>query len=178
MSTPDLRARPLGALAIALACATTCVTSTACAPLIAPQRRPAIDARLGFVPVLASQTSIEREAAASSDDGGKPGARRTTATHAVLWTGTILAAVGGAGLIGFGAAGYATERKMTKGYESEGLSRDELDTLTSRGDALNTAAIISASVGLVGALMAITAYGVEYTNCGPLAPKSRRCAER
>ena len=34
------------------------------------------------------------------------------------------------------------------------------------------------SVAVVGALMAITAYGVEYTNCGPLAPKSRRCAER
>ncbi len=150
--------------------------TTACASFEAPRPGPSalIDSRLHVVPVLAAKTSIEAE----PTDSGTRKAGRTTATHAVLWTGVVLAAVGGAGLIGFGSASYATDSKLSRGYAEDGLTRDEQQTLIDRGEGLNTATIISASVGLLGALMAVTAYGVEYTNCGPLAPKSRRCPER
>ena len=164
--------RTLGLACVALVTAST----TACASFEGARPGPGlIDSRLHIVPVLAAKTSIEAEPV---DDGKSRSAGRTTATHAVLWTGVVLASLGGAGLIGFGSASYATDSKLSRGYAEDGLTRDEADTLINRGEALNTATIISASVGLLGALMAVTAYGVEYTNCGPLAPKSRRCSER
>ncbi len=49
----------------------------------------------------------------SDTDNGKSG-KRVTATHAVLWTGVVLASLGGAGLLGFGATGLATDRKLSK----------------------------------------------------------------
>jgi len=173
MSTPRrprARASALPILALITA------GSTACASFETPRSGPSalIDSRLHIVPVLAAKTSIEAEPA---DSGGRK-AGRTTATHAVLWTGVVLAALGGAGLVGFGATSFATDSKLSKGYAEDGLTRDEQQTLIDRGEAMNTATIISASVGLIGALMAVTAYGVEYTNCGPLAPKNRRCSER
>ncbi|MEZ4384442.1 MAG: hypothetical protein R3A79_24145 [Nannocystaceae bacterium] len=154
--------------------------STACATFESPQPRARpIDSRLHVVPVLAAKTSVEAPppADASSDDGA-PRAGRTTATHAVLWTGVVLASLGGAGLVGFGAAGIATNNRLDRGLLEEGITRDERQKLVDRGETLNTATIVSASVGLLGALMAVTAYGIEYTNCGPLAPKRRRCSER
>jgi len=176
------RALATACIALATATATACVSFDTARP--APAR---IDSRLHIVPVLAAKTSIEAEpapapasesASKDTDDGGKRSGKRTTATHAVLWTGVVLTALGGAGLIGFGGASFATDSKLSRGYAEDGLSREEADTLISRGETLNTATIISASVGLLGALLAVTAYGVEYTNCGPLALKSRRCSER
>ncbi len=175
MSTPRRpRARASALPILALITAGT----TACASFEAPRPGPSalIDSRLHIVPVLAAKTSIEAEPEPADTGGRRAG--RTTATHAVLWTGVVLAALGGAGLVGFGATSYATDSKLSKGYNEDGLTRDEQQTLIDRGEAMNTATIISASVGLLGALMAVTAYGVEYTNCGPLAPKSRRCSER
>ncbi len=157
--------------------------TTACASFEAPGRYSLIDSRLHIVPVLAARTSIETDsepAASESDtreDTGNSG-KRVTATHAVLWTGVVLASLGGAGLLGFGATGLASDRKLSRGYEEDGLTHEEQDTLIKRGEAMNTATIISASVGLLGALIAVTAYGVEYTKCGRLAPKRRRCDER
>jgi hypothetical protein len=172
MTTP--RRPALAALVSLTALATACATFES-----PPPRARPIDSRLHVVPVLVAKTSVETPppaAEAPSDDSPRPG--RTTATHAVLWTGVVLASLGGAGLIGFGAAGLATNRKLDKGLLEEGITRDERQTLVDRGETLNTATIVSASVGLLGALMAVTAYGVEYTNCGPLAPKRRRCSER
>ncbi|HFE44840.1 MAG TPA: hypothetical protein ENJ18_04990 [Nannocystis exedens] len=154
--------------------------STACASFEAPARYSLIDSRLHVVPVLAARTSIETnsEPAASDNDNNNRSGKRVTATHAVLWTGVALASLGGAGLLGFGATSLATDRKLSRGYEEDGLTHDEQDTLIKRGEAMNTATIVSASVGLLGALIAVTAYGVEYTKCGRLAPKRRRCDER
>ena len=190
MSTHPPRARADRLLAIA------CLgLTTACASFEAPSRYSRIDSRLHIVPVLAARTSFEADRApAASDssgtsesddnndnndnnDNGTSG-KRVTATHAVLWTGIVLASLGGAGLLGFGATGLATDRKLRRGYDEDGLSHEEQDTLIKRGEAMNTATIISASVGLLGALIAVTAYGVEYTKCGRLAPKRRRCDER
>ncbi|MCA9660918.1 MAG: hypothetical protein KC486_21425 [Myxococcales bacterium] len=173
MTTPPRRPA-LAAIVSLTALATACATFESPQPRVRP-----IDSRLHVVPVLAAKTSVETPppaAEAPSDDASRP--RRTTATHAVLWTGVVLASLGGAGLVGFGAAGLATNRKLDKGLLEEGISRDDRQTLVDRGETLNTATIVSASVGLLGALMAVTAYGVEYTNCGPLAPKRRRCSER
>ncbi len=174
--------RPRAVRLLAIACLGL---TTACATFEAPGRDAPIDSRLHIVPVLAARTSIEADSApATSDtsdtsdtDNGRSG-KRVTATHAVLWTGVVLASLGGAGLIGFGATGLATDRKLIRGYEEDGLTHEEQDTLIERGEAMNTATIISASVGLLGALIAVTAYGVEYTKCGRLAPKRRNCDKR
>ncbi|MBK8260973.1 MAG: hypothetical protein IPK80_06480 [Nannocystis sp.] len=165
-TAPSTRRAPLLAACAAL--------STACA-LQQPSAR-LTDARLGFAPVLAARTSFESEAA---ERGAPPADEAPRAargpTELVFWTGVILAAVGGGAALALGTTARVTEGKVISGFEGDGLSRARLDELNDRGAGLNNATIAVGALGLVGAIMATTAYGVDYTRCGKLAPKRRRC---
>lgn len=153
-----------------------CLT-TACATFEAPGPTRITDGRLGFVPALRATTALEREEparAAAFDDDGKA---EKGPTRALFVAGIIIGAIGAAGMISMSAASYGLDRKLDKGYD-DGISRDDAQKIADRGKALNTGAIVSSAVGLAGFLTAITVYGIDYTRCGPLAPKRRRCDER
>lgn len=149
------------------------VPAFACASL-QPQITPPIDPSptLG---AMSERTSFETEGQDTSLEDSGPKKRNVTVP--LMWTGVALASVGAVGTIGFGIAGRVTQKKIDDGFD-EGMTRAEHDDLESRGETWNTLAITSASIGIAGAVMALIVYGVDYTRCGPLAPKKRRCADR
>lgn len=161
--------RPLAALGLCL--------TTACATFEAPAPTRITDGRLGFVPTLRATTALENQEPAREAPSEATGKTDKGPTRALFIAGIIVGAIGAAGMISMSAASYGLDRKLDRGYE-DGITRDEAETIAERGDAMNTGAIVSASVGLAGFLTAITVYGVDYTRCGPLAPKRRRCDER
>jgi hypothetical protein len=124
---------------------------------------------------MTERTEFEREGRDTSLDDSDT--KKRNVTPALMWTGVALASVGAVGTLGFGIAGRVTQGKIDDGFE-DGMTRKELDDLESRGETWNTVAITSASIGLAGAVLAMVVYGVDYTRCGPLAPKKRRCADR
>lgn len=99
--------------------------------------------------------------------------RKRPVTPILFWLGIGLTVVGGVGTIGTASAGYATQRQISDGFAGN-ISTDELRQLNKRGDALNKASIAGAAITVIGAILALTSYGVDYTRCGPLAPKRRR----
>jgi hypothetical protein len=102
----------------------------------------------------------------------QPGARKPV-TPVLFWLGIGMLAVGGVGTIGTASAGYATQRQLSNGYR-ETANASEVQDLEKRGANLNKASIAGAVLTVVGAVLALTSYGVDYTRCGPLAPKRRR----
>ncbi|MCA9587379.1 MAG: hypothetical protein KC657_18760 [Myxococcales bacterium] len=172
---------------LALALAASLVTS-ACASA-GPAPVPRIDPKL-HVGEMGARTNFELRAMVaseaaplpSSDDRGDKRKKSRKVTPALFWTGVILGSVGGAGALGFGIAGVVTERNINNSFDDSinggaGLSKAEFDRLRNQGDTMNTLAITSAVVGLVGLALAVIVYGHDYTTCGPLAPKRRRCEE-
>jgi hypothetical protein len=105
-------------------------------------------------------------------DDTRPRERRPI-TPVLFWLGIGLTAVGGVSTIGTAAGGYATQRQISSDYRGSATA-DEIHTLERRGETLNKATIASVVVTVVGAVLALTSYGVDYTRCGPLAPKRRR----
>ncbi len=98
---------------------------------------------------------------------------RRPVTPVLFWLGIGLTIVGGAGTIGTAAAGYGTERQL-RGDFGGSVTVEDVRTLENRGKALNSATIAGVVVTVIGAVLAMTTYGVDYTRCGPLAPKKRR----
>ncbi len=156
--------------------------STACAGL-QPQASTRLDPRLASLNIgnIGVRNSYElrnaspvagREAANMPVDDTRPRERRPV-TPVLFWLGIGLTAVGGAGTIGTAAAGYGTQRQISGDYRGS-ASAEEVQTLERRGDALNKATIAGVVITVIGAVMALTSYGVDYTRCGPLAPKRRR----
>jgi hypothetical protein len=140
--------------------------------------QPQITAPIEPSPTLGAmtkRTAFEREGRdASRDDSAT---KKRNVTPPLFWTGVAVASLGAVGTVGFGIAGRVTQEKIDDGF-NEGMTRAELDDLESRGETWNTLAITSASIGIAGAVLAMVVYGVDYTRCGPLAPKKRRCADR
>jgi len=99
---------------------------------------------------------------------------RKALTPALFWTGVIVGAVGSAATIAFGATGYATEREIERSYE-RGASRSDIADLEQRGDTMNALTVTGATFGVLGWGLALATYGVDYSRCGPLAPKRRGC---
>lgn len=160
--------RPLGALLLGLC--------SACATFEAPSPTRITDGRLGFVPALRATTALENQEPAGPSESAA-GKTDKGPTRALFIAGIVVGAIGAAGMIAMSSASYGLDRKLDRGYQ-EGISREDAQTIADRGEAMNTGAIVSASVGLAGFLTAITVYGIDYTRCGPLAPKRRRCDER
>ena len=98
---------------------------------------------------------------------------RRPVTPILFWLGVGLTIVGGAGTIGTAAAGYGTKRQLANEFNGS-ITASEAQTLERRGNTLNKASIAGVVVTVIGAVLAITSYGVDYTRCGPLAPKRRR----
>jgi len=124
---------------------------------------------------MSETTAFESEGRDPSLDDSGP--KKRNVTPPLMWTGVALASLGAVGTIGFGIAGRVAQDKIDDGFD-EGMTRSELDDLERRGETWNTLAITSASIGIAGAVLAAVVYGVDYTRCGPLAPKKRRCADR
>lgn len=151
--------------------------STACAGF-APQTGVTIDPRLN-VGNMGARNSYElrnglvarADADSTTPDSG-PRERRPV-TPVLFWLGIGMTIVGGVSTIGTASAGYATQRQIADGL-SGSLTTDELSRLNKRGDSLNKASIAGAAITVIGAILALTSYGVDYTRCGPLAPKRRR----
>ncbi len=153
--------------------------TTACAGL-EPQSQLHIDPRLN-VGNMGERSNFElRTEAAMAARAGQtstapdtqPGARKPV-TPVLFWLGIGMLAVGGVGTIGTASAGYATQRQLSNGYR-ETANASEVQDLEKRGANLNKASIAGAVLAVVGAVLALTSYGVDYTRCGPLAPKRRR----
>jgi hypothetical protein len=100
--------------------------------------------------------------------------RHQKARTIVFWTGVAMAAVGGAGTIGFAATGRAFEHKLARGYETS-LTRAEEERYQNRGELMNGLAVGSGAVGLVGLLTAAVALGIDYTLCGKIAKRRKGC---
>jgi hypothetical protein len=185
-------ARRATALALALS-----VTVAGCASARATPV-PVIDARL-HVGEMGTRTNFElRQLVAqsspapqgASDDFAPPKKKKKKkkekwASTPIFWVGVVLSVVGASGTIAFGTGGLLIEKDLTsKLYDSLGpvderemFSEAEYNELNDRGQVFNALAITSVVVGLVGMVMSVSAYGYEYTHCGPLAPKRRRCEE-
>ena len=153
--------------------------STACAGLDPQVTSLRIDPRLNVGNMglrngyeLRMAARAESDSAPTTDSGPR---ERKAVTPVLFWLGIGLAAVGTAGTIGTASAGYATQRQLSGGYGGT-LTRSEAETLQNRGAALNQASIAGVVVAVVGAVLALTTFGVDYTRCGPLAPKRRRAS--
>jgi hypothetical protein len=157
-------ARPLLVAALSL--------TTACAGLGPQVGGAPIDPRLQ-VGSMGMRSGFElRNAPAEPRQAPAPKARRAV-TPVLFWLGIGMVAVGGATAVGTGVAGYATKRRLADGFE-DNISSEEVDTLSARGDALNSVMVAGTVIGVVGAALALITYGIDYTRCGPLAPKRRR----
>ena len=158
--------------------------STACAGLETQTvRLPPIDARLASLNIgnMGVRNSYElrnagpiagRADTSAPVDDARPRARRPI-IPVLFWLGIGLTAVGGVSTIGTAAAGYATQRQISGDYRGSASAAD-VHTLEHRGAVLNKATIAGVVVTVIGAVLALTSYGVDYTRCGPLAPKRRR----
>ncbi|MBK7826174.1 hypothetical protein [Nannocystis sp.] len=120
----------------------------------------------------ASASSTTPNAGPNAGPDAAPSSRRPV-TPILFWLGIGLAAVGGVGTIGTASAGFATQRQISNGYR-DGANVSDIHDLEDRGDKLNKASIAGAAIAVIGAVLALTSYGVDYTRCGPLAPKRRR----
>jgi hypothetical protein len=121
----------------------------------------------------AQPTAFERRGEVEGAEPPDP-AKRQKARTITFWTGVVLAAVGGAGTIAFGATGRAFEQKLARGYETS-MTRAEEERYQDRGELMNGLATGSAAVGLVGLLSAAIALGVDYTLCGTIAKRRKGC---
>ena len=175
-SPSSFRSIPTIALGAVLSLSTACVG-------LQPQASTRLDPRLASLNIgnMGLRNSYElrnaspvagREAATAPVDDTRPRERRPI-TPVLFWLGIGLTAVGGAGTIGTAAAGYGTQRQISGDYRGSATA-EELQTLERRGAALNKATIAAMVITVIGAVMALTSYGVDYTRCGPLAPKRRR----
>ena len=99
--------------------------------------------------------------------------------NALFWTGVTLAAVGGAGVLGFGIAGRVTQGQIAKGYDDDSLSHARERELRDRGDAMNIGAATTGAIGILGIAVFSIVLGVDYVRCGTLTTKRRKdCVPR
>lgn len=148
--------------------------TTACAGF-EPQPTRVLDSRL-MVGNMGLRNSYElRNQPAEPRPADSPVAvqRRRPITPILFWLGIGMTAVGGVSTVATASASYATQRQIANGYQTN-ISAREVDDLVTRGGNLRSASIASAVVTVIGALLAATTYGYDYTHCGPLAPKRRR----
>ncbi len=126
--------------------------------------------------------SGEREPA---DEPRRERSKKKSATKPIFIAGVILSAVGGIGTLAFGTGGLIVERQLTDRLynrldpekSADAFTEQEYNDLEKVGELMNVLAITSVVIGLVGMTMAVTAYGYDYTHCGSLAPKRRRCED-
>jgi hypothetical protein len=131
-------------------------------------------------PPGASPAQMEDGEATVGPVEGQPEPQKAQrARNGVFWTGVVLTALGGAGVIAFGVGGRVTQSQLAKGYDDTSLTRAEESKLRDRGGAFNDGAAVSAAVGILGIAMFSIALGVDYIRCGTLTTKRRKdCVPR
>lgn len=122
---------------------------------------------------MAARTNFELKEAPQPTDR-RASSRSTPPTKAVFWSAIGLTILGGISTIALGATALHTGNQIDQGFTGE-FTKAEFDKLEQRGNQLNTATIATASITAIAASIALIVYGVDYSRCGPLAPKRRQC---
>ena len=167
------RNRPIHASATALAYAGALTLLPGCATQTSytAHSGPGPIGDLGFeLPVLERTTAVEREAALERGENDD----ETLKTPAVFWTGITVGTVGTIGLAGFGLAGQINEGRIRDGFD-EGIAHDDYETFRDRGELYNKIAVVSSIAAVFGFAIAAISYGIDYSQCGPLSAKKRKC---
>jgi hypothetical protein len=163
-------------LALPLAVLTGCATAPAPRLLSADLHVGSLDQRTSFeLDDRGSTRAADRDAPdhdASADTDKKQRTRKL-----LYRVGLGALGFGILGTVGFGAGGRIVQAQLKNGYEDDDLTRDREDQLSTTGQVMNGLTIGSAVVGLVGIIMAATAYGVDHARCGDLRPRRKQCAK-
>lgn len=153
--------------------------SSACAA--APLELPAPDHRLAAIGNLGARSNFEirtlyavQEAAPPPSDAPPKSAKRRQATPVLFYLGIVVAALAGGSAIGTSVASYGLRRKLDDNYFNDGFTYDEYNRTVETGDRLSKASWGLGFTAVGFAAMALIAYSVDWSRCGPLAPKRRR----
>ena len=145
---------------------------TACATASPVVRTRPLDRSL-YVGSMGQTTRFERTGPRAAPDQGL---KHPNASAISFVVATVLGSVAAAGALAFGIAGTVTDRKLQDGYDN-GLTLDEQNRLRDRGELFNDLTIGLGVTGLVSLTAAAIIYGVDYTRCGHLARKRRKCED-
>ncbi len=160
MTGPRTRATVGATLALVTACASA-------RPVV--RTRP-LDRAL-LVGTMGQTTRFERSHPRPTSDQGLRHPKASTVAFVIA---TALGSAAAAGTLAFGIAGTVTDRKLQDRYTS-GLSLAEQNDLRDRGELFNDLTIGLGVTALVSLTAAAIVYGVDYTRCGHLARKRRKC---
>jgi hypothetical protein len=118
------------------------------------------------------------------DDGNWPSNidRLDTDKHqkqrsALFWSGVVLLAVGAAATAGLMAGGQIVESRLNDGYEGS-MSREREQRLRGAGDTANQMTWVTGGVSIVGLGLLLAGYGLDYSVCGKLAKRRKKCRGR
>ncbi|HEY8375575.1 MAG TPA: hypothetical protein VIK91_03760 [Nannocystis sp.] len=159
--------------------ATVLVLATACAS--APVELPAPDRRLAAIGNLGTHSNFEirtlyavQDPAPAQPPRDEPRARKRPVTPILFYLGVTVAALAGGAAIGTAAASYGLRRKLDGNYFEDGFTYDEYNRTVDHGNRLSKASWGLGFTAVSFAAMALIAYSVDWSRCGPLAPKRRR----
>jgi hypothetical protein len=162
---------PRRILGAALALSTACATTTADLP------QP--DRRLASIGNLGTRSNFEIRTLYAAQDPAPPvrdqsSRRRRPVTPVLFYLGVTVAALAGGAAIATSAASYGLRRKLDDNYFENGFDYDEYNRTVDNGNRLSKASWGLGFTAFAFAAMALIAYSVDWSRCGPLAPKRRR----
>lgn len=97
---------------------------------------------------------------------------------ALFWSGVGILAAGLVSTAAFMTTGQVVEARLDEGYDEGGLSRDREQRLRRMGTVSNQAAIVSGGVSVIGLALLLAGYGLDYSVCGKLAKRRKKCRKR
>ncbi|MDC0722046.1 hypothetical protein [Nannocystis bainbridge] len=163
---------PRRLLVAALALTTACATTAADLP------QP--DRRLASIGNLGTRSNFEIRTLYAAQDPSPPpaedraGKRRRPVTPILFYLGISMAVAAGVGTIATSFASYGLRRKLDDGYFEDGFTYDDYNRTVENGNRLSKASWGLGLTAVAFAAMALIAYSVDWSRCGPLAPKRRR----
>jgi hypothetical protein len=106
-------------------------------------------------------------------DDDKDQRRRT----ALFWSGVAILAVFAGTTAGMMATGQIVENRLNDGYDAA-LSRDREQRLRDTGKVTNQVAIVTGGISLLGLALLLAGYGLDYSVCGKMAKRRKKCRNR
>jgi hypothetical protein len=156
----------------ALALSTACATTTADLP------QP--DRRLASIGNVGTRSNFEIRTLYAAQDPAPPPAddrsskRRRPVTPILFYLGISMAVAAGVGTIATSFASYGLRRKLDDNYFENGFDYEDYDRTVQTGERLAKASWGLGLTAVAFAAMALISYSVDWSRCGPLAPKRRR----